>query len=89
MEVRCDGVTLAYPTRTGSQTLALRDVTVSMGASELVCLVGPSGCGKSTLLKILAGLLEPTSGTLRRGSAPPRIGWRAPWCSRTTASSPG
>ena len=70
MEVRCDGVTLAYPTRTGSQTLALRDVTVSLGSSELVCLVGPSGCGKSTLLKIFAGLLEPTSGKLTARFAP-------------------
>jgi NitT/TauT family transport system ATP-binding protein len=64
MDVRCDGVTLAYPTRSGSSTLALADVTVSLGSSELVCLVGPSGCGKSTLLKILAGLIEPTAGSL-------------------------
>jgi NitT/TauT family transport system ATP-binding protein len=64
MEVRCDGVTLAYPTRSGSSTLALADVTVSLGSSELVCLVGSSGCGKSTLLKILAGLIEPTAGSL-------------------------
>jgi ABC-type nitrate/sulfonate/bicarbonate transport system ATPase subunit len=64
MEIRCDGVALAYPTRSGDPTLALADVSVSLGSSELVCLVGPSGCGKSTLLKILAGLLVPTAGSI-------------------------
>jgi NitT/TauT family transport system ATP-binding protein len=70
MEIRCDGVTLAYPTRAGRPTLALADVTLSLGASELVCLVGPSGCGKSSLLKILAGLLPPTSGSIDARFAP-------------------
>ena len=84
MDVRCDSVTLAYPTRSGSSTLALAGVTVSLGASELVCLVGPSGCGKSTLLKILAGLIEPTAGSLDhpvragRGPAAARAGVPGP-----------
>ncbi|MEV2242709.1 ABC transporter ATP-binding protein [Micromonospora sp. NPDC049891] len=41
---------------------AVRDLTFSLDAGELVCLVGPSGCGKTTLLKCIAGLLAPTSG---------------------------
>jgi NitT/TauT family transport system ATP-binding protein len=63
MEILCRSLSLVYPTRAGS-TVALEDVTLELGRSEIVCLVGPSGCGKSTLLKILAGLLEPTCGSL-------------------------
>src|SRR5215207_9292929 len=46
----------------GRSVEALRELTVSVEASELVCVVGPSGCGKTTLLRCVAGLLEPTAG---------------------------
>jgi NitT/TauT family transport system ATP-binding protein len=39
---------------------AVRDLTFTVEAGELVCLVGPSGCGKTTLLKCVGGLLAPT-----------------------------
>src|SRR4051794_4370210 len=35
---------------------------------EVIGLVGPSGCGKTTLLELIAGLHEPSEGTLRTGS---------------------
>ncbi|MBF9133082.1 ABC transporter ATP-binding protein [Plantactinospora sp. S1510] len=41
---------------------AVRDLTFSVGAGDLVCVVGPSGAGKTTLLRCIAGLLAPTSG---------------------------
>ncbi|MGY2083249.1 ABC transporter ATP-binding protein [Blastococcus sp. SYSU DS0539] len=41
---------------------AVRDLTFTLRAGELACLVGPSGCGKTTLLKIMSGLLDPTEG---------------------------
>ena len=42
--------------------VALKDIHLGFGRGELTSLLGPSGCGKTTLLKIIAGLLEPTSG---------------------------
>ncbi len=43
---------------------ALKPTTLTIPEGGLTVLVGPSGCGKSTLLRIIAGLEEPTSGTV-------------------------
>jgi NitT/TauT family transport system ATP-binding protein len=44
---------------------AVRDTTLTIGGGEFVSVVGPTGCGKSTLLNIAAGLLDPSSGSVR------------------------
>jgi len=55
---------------------ALDEVTFSVHLREFICVLGPSGSGKTTLLRILAGLLPPTSGSVRfAGGAVPRIGF--------------
>jgi NitT/TauT family transport system ATP-binding protein len=64
MSIQCRHVSRTFVTRQGP-IRALEDVTFDAGDREFVSVVGPSGCGKSTLLRILAGLLEPTSGDIR------------------------
>jgi lipopolysaccharide transport system ATP-binding protein len=44
---------------------ALRDVSFHVEPGETLSLVGPNGCGKSTLLQIVAGILQPTEGSVR------------------------
>ncbi|MEQ9812612.1 MAG: ABC transporter ATP-binding protein [Azospirillaceae bacterium] len=44
---------------------ALDDITLAIRRGEFVAVVGPSGCGKSTLLRLLCGLDQPTSGSIR------------------------
>ena len=48
--------------RFGGRT-AVRDVSISLNAGDLLALFGPNGAGKTTLLRMLAGLLRPTDGT--------------------------
>jgi multiple sugar transport system ATP-binding protein len=47
--------------------VAIEDVDLDVADGELLVLVGPSGCGKSTLLRIVAGLEEPTHGSVAIG----------------------
>ena len=43
----------------------LHDISIGMADGEFLVLVGPSGCGKSTLMNIIAGLEDPTGGSLK------------------------
>ena len=55
-------VTARYP---GDSSPALSEVSLRVSAGSRVALVGPNGSGKSTLLKAVAGLLPPSSGSIR------------------------
>jgi iron complex transport system ATP-binding protein len=63
--VRTERLTVAYRGRP-----AISDVDLHIEAGERVALVGPNGAGKSTLLRAIAGLVEPTAGTVELGGVP-------------------
>lgn len=47
-----------------ASTVALEGLSLDFPASKVTAVVGPSGCGKSTMLQLIAGLAEPTSGSV-------------------------
>jgi len=45
--------------------VALENVSLNVPTGRLTAILGPSGCGKTTLLKVIAGLIEPSTGTVK------------------------
>src|SRR3989304_3391716 len=64
--VTLEQVTRTFRTRKG-EVRAVDDLSLSVGDGEFIVLVGPSGCGKTTTLRLIAGLEELTTGTIRIG----------------------
>ena len=62
--VEITSISKAFNLGSSNQVAALTDINLSITSGEFVSLIGPSGCGKSTLLRLIANLLEPTSGEL-------------------------
>ena len=55
---------------TDDVTHALSSVTTTMESGEFISMVGPSGCGKSTILRLVAGLIQPTTGSITLNGKP-------------------
>ncbi|WP_042693921.1 ABC transporter ATP-binding protein, partial [Azospirillum sp. B506] len=61
-DVQLDHVTMRF-----GDTVAVRDVSLTIGAGEFFSFLGPSGCGKTTILRMISGFMEPTDGAVRIG----------------------
>ena len=61
--IRLDSVSVTYQTAGGSHA-ALDKVDLNLDRGESCAIIGPTGCGKTSLLFLLAGLLQPASGTV-------------------------
>jgi putative ABC transport system ATP-binding protein len=62
--IACRDVTKVYGSG-NAEVHALRGVNLDVYPGEITMLVGPSGCGKTTLLSIVAGILQPTGGSVQ------------------------
>jgi nitrate/nitrite transport system ATP-binding protein len=60
-----DSLYKSYPTPDGDQFVVLNDINLTIRENEYISVIGHSGCGKSTLLKIVAGLENATSGSVK------------------------
>jgi NitT/TauT family transport system ATP-binding protein len=87
-----DDVTMTFRVKNAA-VAALQNVSLGLSRGEFGALIGPSGCGKSTLLRLIADIVQPTSGSLAIDGLPPaqarmdrRIGFvfqnptLLPWC---------
>lgn len=61
MKVVIRDIGFSYP---GSMSAVLADIDLEVGSGTIHAIVGPNGCGKTTLLRVIAGLSEPTRGSI-------------------------
>lgn len=65
--IAIEGARKLFRSRSGEETEAIAEVSLTIPDQQFLCVIGPSGCGKSTLLRLIAGLERLSSGSLRVG----------------------
>jgi NitT/TauT family transport system ATP-binding protein len=71
-QIQVKNVSMVYTNNAGEKINALDSVSLDIKQGEFISLLGPSGCGKTTLLRIIADLLQPTSGEIWIDGQSPR-----------------
>jgi NitT/TauT family transport system ATP-binding protein len=71
--VSISGLRVDFSLERGRTVTALGPLDLEVASGSFVAIVGPSGCGKSTLLRVVAGLAQPTVGTVRVADAAPSL----------------
>jgi nitrate/nitrite transport system ATP-binding protein len=62
--ISLEAIAKRYPAPNGATTTIFENLWLAMNRGEFTCVIGHSGCGKTTVLNILAGLDQPTEGTV-------------------------
>ena len=71
--IAIDGVSVSYSDHRGGVRQVLNEIELQIPTGQFAAIVGRSGCGKTTLLNMVAGLVEPTAGSVAvMGQAPRR-----------------
>ncbi len=70
-EIMLKDIGMVYKSE-GKEVTALTSVSMDIQKGEFISLLGPSGCGKTTLLRVMADLLQPTSGEITVGGVSPK-----------------
>jgi ABC-type nitrate/sulfonate/bicarbonate transport system ATPase subunit len=69
-KLKIEDVSLRFKPRKGNPVQALDKISLDVADKEFSVIVGPSGCGKSSLLRLVAGLIQPTTGDIRVSGRP-------------------
>jgi NitT/TauT family transport system ATP-binding protein len=64
------GINMTFGEGSGDKNKVLDDINLTVQEHDVMALLGPSGCGKSTIMRILSGLIQPSSGTVKYRGAP-------------------
>jgi NitT/TauT family transport system ATP-binding protein len=64
------GVNMTFGEQSGEKMKVLDDINLAVQEHDVMALLGPSGCGKSTIMRILSGLIQPSSGTVKYRGEP-------------------
>jgi NitT/TauT family transport system ATP-binding protein len=59
------GVEMRFGEGENEKVKVLEDINLEINQNDVMALLGPSGCGKSTIMRILSGLIQPSSGTVK------------------------